>query len=44
MHKVAELLERLDLGEYAESFARNRIDFEVLPRLRRHAPPLHPRR
>ncbi len=44
MHKIAEWLERLGLGEYAETFARNRIDFEVLGRLRRHAPPLHPRR
>ena len=33
MHKIAEWLERLGLGEYAETFARNRIDFEVLGRL-----------
>jgi class 3 adenylate cyclase len=33
MRDLAEWLEALGLGEYAEAFAENRIDFGVLPRL-----------
>ncbi len=33
MRDVAEWLEGLGLGEYAEAFAQHRIDASVLPRL-----------
>ena len=33
MHNVAEWLEGLGLGEYAEAFADNRVDADVLPHL-----------
>ena len=33
MSDVAQWLERLGLGQYAQVFAENDVDFEVLPRL-----------
>jgi predicted ATPase/class 3 adenylate cyclase len=33
MHQIADWLEKLDMSEYAERFAENRIDLSVLPDL-----------
>jgi hypothetical protein len=36
MQRVAEWLEKLGMSEYAQRFAENRIDFQVLPDLTDH--------
>ena len=33
MQQVADWLQKLDLGEYAERFAENKIDISVLPHI-----------
>ena len=33
MQQIADWLEKLDLGQYAERFAENEIDVSVLPHL-----------
>src|SRR5262245_66612212 len=36
MQQIADWLERLDLGQYAQRFAENDIDFEILSDLTDH--------